>query len=109
MAQAHAQQTQPMRQHPRVDANFLVRLVGPTQSVLTRTADLSMAGMAILDPAGSLKRTIFDRVAVQIPGEEELVLRVRVARHEGDRIAVVFEELDWDDLFCLARYLSPRL
>lgn len=109
MAQAQAQLAQPVRQHPRVEADFVVRLEGPTQSVLTRAVDLSLAGMAIHDPAGELRRAIFDRVAIAIPGEPELTVRVRVARREGDRVAVVFEELDWDDLFLLARYLSPRL
>ena len=105
----NAPSTQPMRQHPRVGADFVVRLIGPTRSVLTRAVDLSMAGLALIDPAGELKRAVFDRVSISIPGEEELVLRVRVARREGERVGLIFEDLDWDDLFLLARYLSPRL
>ena len=101
---------QPMRQHPRVEANFVVRLISSTRSVLARAADLSLAGLALVDPAGELRKHNFDRVALSIPGEEgEVILPVKVARRHGDTVAFTFAQLDWDDLFTLARYLSPRL
>jgi hypothetical protein len=103
-------QPKPMRQHPRVAADFVVRLVAGTRSVLARAVDLSLAGLALHDPAGGLEEGAFDRVALKIPGEaRQLSLPVRFARRHHDRVALSFAALDWDDLFSLARYLSPRL
>ena len=107
---AHASTLQATRQHPRVAADFVVRLVSETRSVLARAVDLSLAGLALNDPAGELRLDAFDRVAIHIPGEvRELELPVRWARRSGSTVALAFAALDWDDLFTLARYLSPRL
>ena len=100
---------QPMRQHPRVHADFVVKLGRGERSVLARALDVSLAGMALHDPAGELDDSV-QRVALRIPGEpHELELPVRFARRSGDKVALAFSKLDWDDLFTLARYLSPRL
>jgi hypothetical protein len=99
----------PARQHPRVDADLVARLHLGEREVLARVADISLAGLAVHDPAGELSRGFVDRVALRIPGQGEIVLRVRLVRRDGERVALTFSELDWDDLFILARYLSPRL
>ena len=59
---------QPTRQHPRVAADFAVRLFDGSSSVLVRAKDLSMAGLSVLDPEGKLGLRI-DRVSLHIPGE----------------------------------------
>ncbi|MBS2029470.1 MAG: PilZ domain-containing protein [Deltaproteobacteria bacterium] len=101
--------SQPTRQHPRVAADFAVRLFDGSSSVLARARDLSMAGLSVHDPAGMIGLRI-DRVSLHIPGEPwELVLRVRLTRRVGETVAVAFSDIDWDDMFTLARYLSPRL
>lgn len=110
MNQTDFYELSPSRQHPRVAADFAVRLVAGTRSVLARAVDLSLAGLALHDPAGELREGEFDRVALRIPGEQrELSLPIRFTRRHRDRVALAFSALDWDDLFCLARYLSPRL
>lgn len=102
-------QNAPARQHPRVDVDLVARLQLGNRAVLARVADLSLAGLAVHDPAGELHQGFIDRVALRLPGEGEIVLRVRLVRRQGERVALTFSELDWDDLFILARYLSPRL
>ena len=110
MMQAHAVSPTPARLHPRVSADFVVRLVAGNRSVLARAVDLSLAGLALHDPAGELNAGRIDKVALRIPGEDrEIELPVRLARRQGTTVALAFAALDWDDLFTLARYLSPRL
>lgn len=100
----------PQREHPRVPADFVVKLLSGTRSVLTRALDVSLAGLALHDPAGELRAGDAYRVALRIPGESrDLNLRAHLARRTGDTAALAFSSLDWDDLFTLARYLSPRL
>ena len=100
----------PTRQHPRVVAPFIVELRTGAGAVLARAFDLSLDGLGLADPARALRQGAETRVAIRIPGEaREVVAPARVTRRTGDRVGLTFLGLQWDDLFALARYLSPRL
>lgn len=95
------------RLHPRVDAGFAVRLRSGGRSVVARAADLSMAGCKLQGqlglPGGRLT------VELLLPGAEPLVTSGHVRRRLDDAVAVEFDDLDWDDLIALARFVHPRL
>jgi len=95
------------RYHPRVDTNLLVRVLINGRAVAAKARDLSMAGVYLSgDPTLGRNRLA---LALPLPGEREVVVQCRVRRRDLDGVAVEFEQLDWDDLFALARYLHPRL
>ena len=97
----------PVRQHPRVEAGFMVKLLAGPRAILAKALDLSLAGLSLVDP-GDLDQV--SHVAICLPSEgREVVMPVRVARRQGEQVALQFTAVDWDDLFLLARYLSPRL
>ena len=97
----------PARYHPRVDANFMVKLKLNGRSVLAKARDLSMAGLCVLGEFIGVGERI--QVAIPLPDDREIVTGASVKRRDGDQIAVEFDQLDWDDMFALARFLSPRL
>lgn len=96
------------RFHPRVDANFMIKLKVNGKSVLAKARDLSMAGVCVL---GEFLGTAPERiqVAIPLPDDREIVTGARVRRVEAEELAVEFDQLDWDDMFALARFLHPRL
>ena len=102
-----------VRRHPRVDAGFMVKLLSGSRQVLAKAVNLSMAGMSLVDPGEAGTPSELDgvqRVSISLPGEaHEVVMSVRVARRAGEEVALQFTHLDWDDLFVLARFMSPRL
>ncbi len=97
----------PERFHPRVEAGFMIKLFSGGQSVVAKAKDLSMAGLKLL----SELRRVDDRVtiAIPLPGDREIVTQATVRRRSTNEVAVEFDQLDWEDMFALARFLTPRL
>ncbi len=102
-----AQSLLPTRYHPRVDAGFMVKLYTNGRAVLAKASDLSMAGMRVLGDFLSAEERV--TVALPLPGDREVVCGATVRRRSDAEIAVEFDQLDWDDMFALARFLNPRL
>jgi hypothetical protein len=96
----------PERYHPRVEANVLVQVLLEGRAILAKARDLSMAGVYLAGFTTSRERLT---VAIMLPDEKEVVAQARVKRRVGEGVALEFLDLDWDDLFALARYLHPRL
>jgi hypothetical protein len=94
------------RYHPRVEANFMVKVQLNGRTVLAKAKDLSMAGLYLIGhPPDSVRR-----LTVSIPlGTQELVLSCTINRRDARGVGLEFDALDWDDFLTLARYLHPRL
>jgi hypothetical protein len=85
----------------------MVQLRSDGKAILARAIDLSMAGLALLDPGGIEK---VEQVAIPLPGESKpMVLPAKLIRRADNQIGIEFTHLEWDDVLTLARYLSPRL
>ena len=98
------------RQHPRVDAGFVVKLLAGPRAYVARALDLSMAGLSLHDPCGLATAESLNAVALKLPGvEREVVMPVRIARRQGEEVALAFTHIEWDDMFDLARFLAPKL
>lgn len=97
----------PHRFHPRVEAGFMVKLLVNGRSLVAKARDLSMAGLFVLQLPESRSDRI--TVAIPLPGDREVVASCWIRRVQQDGVALEFEQLDWDDLFALARFLHPRL
>ena len=94
------------RYHPRVEATFMVKLRVNGRNLIAKAKDLSMAGLSLLGvPAITDQLT----VCLPLPGDREITTRATVKRRSPGMIGLEFEQLDWDDMFALARYLNPRL
>lgn len=98
------------RRHPRVPAGFLVKLHSAGRVLVQKARDLSMTGVLL---EGGIAR-VGERVLMEIPlpNEDRTIAvtgRVRRGAPDGEITAVHFLDLDWDDLFALARYVGPRL
>jgi hypothetical protein len=105
--QAALESRAPKRFHPRVRANFMVKLMVNGHSIIAKARDLSMAGLYLLSDAGTVGEKL--TVIIPLPRDREVVTACRVKRRQPGGVAVEFAALDWDDLFALARYLHPRL
>ena len=102
-----AQSPMPTRFHPRVDAGFMVKVFTGGRAVIAKACDLSMAGLKLV---GSF--TVPDErmtICIPIPGDRDVVTQATVRRRGEDDMALEFDQLDWDDMFALARFLHPRL
>ena len=95
------------RFHPRVEANFMVKLLVNGKAVVAKAKDLSMAGLLLLGDPEVPRHWV--TVSIPLPGDREVVAPCHVRRKGADGVALEFEKLDWDDLFALARFLHPRL
>lgn len=95
------------RYHPRVEANFMIKLKLNGRSVLAKARDLSMAGVSVLGEFFGVSDRV--QVAIPLPDDREIVTGASVKRVNGEVMAVEFDQLDWDDMFALARFLHPRL
>lgn len=94
------------RYHPRVEATFMVKLLVNGRNIVAKAKDLSMAGLCLLGvPAITDALT----VTLPLPNDREITTKARVKRRSPGLIGLEFDELDWDDMFALARYLNPRL
>lgn len=95
------------RYHPRVATDLVVKVLLDGRAIAARARELSMAGLYLSgDPTLGRNRLT---LSIPFPDDREIVVSCTVTRRELDGVAVEFEELDWDDLFALARYLHPRL
>ncbi len=95
------------RFHPRVDANFMVQLISRGRTVIAKARDLSMAGLWLIgDPDLPMEGL---QISIPLPDDREILTGCSVKRRTDDGIALQFDQLDWEDLFALARYLHPRL
>lgn len=97
----------PDRLHPRVDADLSVKVLSNGRAYAARARDVSMAGL-FLECEAPRHQTRFT-VALNLPGDREVVARCLVRRWQEDGVGLEFEDLDWEDLFALARFLHPRL
>ena len=95
------------RFHPRVEANFMIKLKLIGKQVLAKARDVSMAGASILGEFLGVSERV--QVVIPLPDDREIVTAASVRRKTGEMIAVEFDQLDWDDMFALARFLHPRL
>jgi hypothetical protein len=95
------------RFHPRVEANFMVKLLIDGKAILAKAKDLSMAGLLLVN-APKLERERLT-VVLPLPNDREVVTGCTVRRRGRDKVALEFDPLDWDDLCALARFLHPRL
>ncbi len=102
-----AQAPTPTRFHPRVEANFMVKLFTNGRSVLAKAEDLSMAGLKLIGDFASADSHV--TVSIPVPGQREVVTKATMRRRGADDAALEFDELDWDDMFVLAKFLHPRL
>lgn len=94
------------RYHPRVEATFMVKLLVNGRNLVAKAKDLSMAGLCLLGvPAITDQLTL----SLPLPGDREITTRATVKRRSPGMIGLEFDQLDWDDMFALARYLNPRL
>ncbi len=102
-----AQSLLPTRFHPRVEAGFMVKLFTGGRSVVAKATDLSMAGLRLVGDFGAADDRM--TLAIPIPGDREIVTQATVKRRGEEGLALEFDQLDWDDMFALARFLHPRL
>ncbi|MCI0572149.1 MAG: PilZ domain-containing protein [Myxococcaceae bacterium] len=95
------------RYHPRVEAGFMVKVLRNDRTLLYRTRDLSMAGVFVED----LRVLPGQLVALVLPLPHDCDVRVEATarRLTDEGVALEFNDLDWDDMFALARFLYPRL
>jgi PilZ domain-containing protein len=95
------------RFHPRVEANLMVKVLLNGKAILAKAREVSMAGLSLAgDPTLGRNRLT---LSLPLPNDREIVTECRVSRREETTVAVEFEQLDWDDLIALARFLHPRL
>ena len=95
------------RFHPRVEAGFMVKLFLNGKEQMVRADNLSMAGLKLLGEF-SLQTTQL-KISIPLPGDREIKTQAQVRRHHIDSIAVEFDDLDWDDMLAMSRFLHPRL
>lgn len=102
-----SQPLMPGRYHPRVDTELTVKLFTGGQAVLATATDLSMAGLKVDKDVASADDRLTLRIP--IPGGREVTTQATVRRRSEEGVALEFDQLDWDDMFALARFLHPRL
>lgn len=95
------------RFHPRVPANLMVKLLVNGRAILAKARDLSMAGACLVNTSVPDRERL--TISIPLPNDREVVTGCRVKRQGGEAVALEFDQLDWEDLFALARYLHPRL
>jgi PilZ domain len=95
------------RSHPRVDAGFMVKVLRHDRTLLYRTRDLSMTGLFVEDLRVFPGHLV--TVELPLPHDRDVHAECTVRRLTDEGVALEFTELDWDDMFALARYLYPRL
>lgn len=95
------------RYHPRVEANWMVKVHIGERTVLVKARDLSMAGLFLLGHPADTTRQL--TVTLPLPGIGDITTVCTIVRREAHGVALEFVDLDWDHFLLLARYLHPRL
>ena len=95
------------RAHPRVDAALMVKLKLNGRAVSVRAVDVSMAGLCLQGEFNVLGDSVM--VAIPLPDDKQVITHARVCRRNDGRVGLEFAQLDWEDMFALARFLHPRL
>ncbi|HYO65124.1 MAG TPA: PilZ domain-containing protein [Archangium sp.] len=95
------------RYHPRVDANWMVKVHLGERTVLVKARDLSMAGLFLHGhPPDSAKQL---SLTLPLPDIGDITVTCNIVRRAAHGVALEFADLDWDHFLLLARYLHPRL
>lgn len=97
----------PSRYHPRVRAGFMVTVGLKGRQVLTKAADLSMDGLLLKGALGDLGERL--SVRIPLPADREITTEATIVRRDDEWAALKLDDLDWDDLLALARFVHPRL
>jgi len=85
----------------------MIKLFTQGKAVLAKADNLSMEGLRVIgDFLGSDERVT---LSIPLPDDREVVTKATVRRRDEEAIAVEFDQLDWDDMFALARFVHPRL
>ena len=95
------------RYHPRVESDFMVKVLRHGRALLHRTSDLSMAGVFVEGVQALPGHQV--NVVLPLPNDRDVLVDCTVRRLTEKGVALEFNDLDWDDMFVLARYLYPRL
>jgi len=95
------------RFHPRVDAQLVVKLKLNGRAVSARSTDLSMAGLCLQGEFPELAEQV--TLAIPLPDGKHVITQASVKWREAGKVALEFDQLDWEDMFALARFLHPRL
>lgn len=95
------------RLHPRVDANFMVKVLSHGRTVLYKARDLSLNGVFLHGHTGRLGHEL--HLSIPLPEDVEVRLIAKVTRVDDDGVALSFDEPDWEEIFAFARFLHPRL
>ncbi len=103
----NASRETPHRFHPRAAADFVVSLVAGHKALVTRATDVSMAGLRLLGKFHQFPKEV--TLSLQLPEGTEIITRASVKRQSDSDVALEFNQLDWDDLFALARFVHPRI
>ncbi len=107
MTPSHAPTRLAERYHPRVEANWMVKVHLGERIVLVKARDLSMAGLFLHGhPADSVKQLT---LTIPLPQIADITTTCTIVRREAHGVALEFAKLDWDHMLLLARYLHPRL
>jgi hypothetical protein len=95
------------RFHPRVGAQLVVKLKLNGRAVSARSTDLSMAGLCLQGEFPELADQV--TLAIPLPDDKHVITQAKVKWREAGKVALEFAQLDWEDMFALARFLHPRL
>ncbi len=98
------------RRHPRVPAGFLVKLHTAGRVLVQKARDLSMTGVLLEGAHHQVGEQLV--LEIPLPDEQRMIAvtgEVRRGDTRTDTTAVYFLDLDWDDMFALARFVGPRL
>ena len=95
------------RYHPRVLAGLKVKLKTARGVITSQALDLSMAGVLVEGEVAAMAERL--TLAIQLPKDRTIVTGARVRRFSDGNTGIEFDQLDWEDLFALARFLHPRL
>jgi hypothetical protein len=85
----------------------MVKLSTNGRAIVAKAADLSMAGLKLLGDFGAIGDRLL--LSIPLPNDREVVTQATIRRCSEEGVAVEFEQLDWDDMFALARFVHPRL
>ena len=77
------------------------------RAVSARAVNLSMAGLCLQGEFHEVGDSV--TVAIPLPEDKHVITQAMVRRRAAGQIGLEFAQLDWEDMFALARFLHPRL